>query len=130
MSDFEHAVMKDLKIGKYVMVDGVPCKVVEIEVSAPGKHGAAKMRVTAIALFEGTKKTLLKPSDAGIQVPIIDRKRGQIVTLSGDNAGVMDLATYENFEMQIPEEFKAAAEAGKEIEYIETMGRKIIMRIA
>jgi len=130
MSDFEHGAMKELKVGKYVMVDGVPCKVVEIEVSAPGKHGAAKMRVTAIAIFEGTKKTLLKPADAGIQVPIIDRKRGQIVSLTGDMAQVMDLATFETFEMKIPEEFKADAVQGREVEFIETMGRKLINRIS
>ncbi|VVC71696.1 Translation initiation factor 5A [uncultured archaeon] len=130
MSDFEHSVMKELKIGKYVLIDGIPCKVVEIEVSAPGKHGAAKMRVTAIAIFEGTKKTILKPSDADVQVPIIDRKRGQIVSMTGDNAQVMDLATFETFEMRIPEEFKADAAQGKEVEFIETGGRKLINRIS
>ena len=38
--------MKEIKVGRFVLIDGVPCKVVNIETSAPGKHGAAKMRVT------------------------------------------------------------------------------------
>ena len=130
MVEVEHGSMKDLKLGKYVMIDEVPCRVVGIDVSAPGKHGAAKMRVTAIGVFDGNKKILLKPSDADIQVPIIERKRGQIVTLNGDVAQVMDLTTFETFEMIIPEDLKATAESGKEVEYMETMGRKMIMKVA
>jgi len=130
MVEVEHGSMKDLKLGKYVMIDEIPCRVVGIDVSAPGKHGAAKMRVTAIGVFDGNKKILLKPSDADIQVPIIERKRGQIVTLNGDVAQVMDLTTFETFEMIIPEDLKATAESGKEVEYMETMGRKMIMKVA
>ena len=129
MVEVEHGSMKDLKLGKYVMIDDIPCRVVDIEVSAPGKHGAAKMRVTAMGIFDGNKKTLLKPSDADIQVPIIERKRGQIVTMTGSVAQVMDLVTYETFEMAISDDLKAGLESGKEVEYIETMGRKMIMRI-
>jgi len=129
MVEVEHGSMKDLKLGKYVMIDDIPCRVVDIEVSAPGKHGAAKMRVTAMGIFDGNKKTLLKPSDADIQVPIIERKRGQIVTMTGSVAQVMDLVTYETFEMAISDDLKAGLESGKEVEYIETMGRKMIIRI-
>ena len=129
MSEVEHASMKDLKEGKYVMIDGLPCRVVNIDVSAPGKHGAAKMRVTAIGVFDGAKRIMLKPSDGDIEVPIIEKKNGQIVTLVGEVAQVMDLATFETFEMNIPEDLKANATSGKEVEYMETMGRKMIMRI-
>ena len=130
MVEVEHGIMKDLKEGKYVMIDDSPCKVVNIEVSAPGKHGAAKMRVTAIGIFDGTKRTLLKPSDAGIQIPIIERKRGQIITISGTTAQIMDLTTFENFDLEIPEDLRAAAEPGKEVEIMDTMGRKMMMRVA
>lgn len=129
MSNKIFSVMKDLKVGKYVLIDDVPCKIVDIESSAPGKHGAAKMRVTAIGIFDNQKKTLLKPSDADIEVPIIERKTGQIVSVVGKVAQIMDLANYETFELEIPEEIKESASAGKEVEYIESMGRKIITRV-
>jgi translation initiation factor 5A len=112
-----------------VLIDDVPCKIVDIESSAPGKHGAAKMRVTAMGIFDNQKKTLLKPSDADIEVPIIERKTGQIVSVVGKVAQIMDLANYETFELEIPEEIKESASAGKEVEYIESMGRKIITRV-
>ena len=121
--------MKDLKVGKFVLIDDFPCKVVDIETSAPGKHGAAKMRVTAIGVFDGAKRTLLKPSDGDVEIPIIERKKGQIVSVSGETAQVMDSETFEVFELPIPEELKADATAGKEIDYMQTMGKKILTRV-
>ncbi|MCL4375267.1 translation initiation factor IF-5A, partial [Candidatus Marsarchaeota archaeon] len=69
--------MKDIKVGRFILIDGVPCRVVEIETSAPGKHGSAKMRVTAVSIFDGGKKTLLKPSDGDVEVPVITKRKAQ-----------------------------------------------------
>jgi len=129
MTEKVFGVMKDLKVGKYVLIDDVPCRIVGIESSAPGKHGAAKMRVTAIGIFDSQKRTLLKPSDADAEIPIIERKTGQVVSISGDNAQIMDLADYSTFEITIPQDMKNEVAAGKEVEYMESMGKKIITRV-
>jgi len=123
------AVMKELKVGKYVMIDEEPCRIVGIQTSAPGKHGAAKMRVDAIGLFDGSKRNLLKPSDADCEIPIIERKNGQVVSISGDTAQLMDLVSFETFDARIPEELKDKIADGKEVEYMETMGRRLLQRI-
>ncbi|MDD5339974.1 MAG: translation initiation factor IF-5A [Candidatus ainarchaeum sp.] len=122
-------VAKELKIGKYVLIDDIPCRVVEIESSKPGKHGAAKMRITAIGIFEGQKKTLLSPGDADVESPIIERKNVQIMSVSGKSAQVMDSQTYEIYDLEIPEELLANAASGKEAEVLEAMGRKKMERI-
>ncbi|QLJ52342.1 MAG: translation initiation factor 5A [Candidatus Fermentimicrarchaeum limneticum] len=129
MTEKVFGVMKDLKVGKYVLIDDVPCRIVGIESSAPGKHGAAKMRVTAMGIFDSQKRTLLKPADADAEIPIIERKTGQVVSISGDNAQIMDLADYSTFEITIPQDMKNEVAAGKEVEYMESMGKKIIMRV-
>jgi translation initiation factor 5A len=129
MTEKIFSVMKELKVGKYVLIDDVPCRIVGIESSAPGKHGAAKMRVTAMGIFDGQKKTLLKPADADVEVPIIERRTGQVVSVSGGGAQVMDLSDYSTFEILIPEEMKGEIAAGKEVEYMESMGKKILMRV-
>lgn len=129
MTDKIFAVMKDLKVGKYVMIDDVPCRVVEIESSAPGKHGAAKMRVTGIGIFDNQKRTLLKPADADVEVPIIERKVGQVISITGENAQIMNLDDYSTFEITIPEEMKGEMAPGKEVEYMESMGRRLITRV-
>jgi len=122
--------MKDLKVGKFVMIDDVPCKVVEIESSAPGKHGAAKMRVTGIGVFDGSKHTLLKPADADCEIPVIERRKGQIISVSGESAQVMDSESFEVFELIVPEEFRDKAAAGKEVDYLQAMGKRAITRVA
>ncbi|MCL5011480.1 MAG: translation initiation factor IF-5A [Candidatus Marsarchaeota archaeon] len=119
----------DLKIGKYVIVDDHPCRVVSMDKSKPGKHGAAKVNIVAISLSDSSKHSLMKPSDATVEIPIVNRKRAQIVSVSGVNAQLMDLETFETFEVEIPEEVKNEVESGKEIEYMEVMGKKILGRI-
>ena len=129
MSEKMYGSMKDLKVGKYVLIDDEPCRVVGVESSAPGKHGAAKMRVSAMSIFSGNRKTLMKPSDADCEIPIIERKKGQIISLVGDVAQIMDSETFETFESTIPDELKEDAKAGKEVDYVVAMGRKMLTRI-
>ncbi|MBN3036957.1 MAG: translation initiation factor IF-5A [Candidatus Diapherotrites archaeon] len=118
--------VKDLKPGRYVIIDGVPCKVVNYETSKPGKHGSAKARVTAIGIFTGAKKELVKPVDANCEIPIVDKRRGQVIADLGDRVQIMDMENYETFEMEKPSDFEI--EAGKEVEYTVVMGQKMITR--
>ncbi|MFH1785950.1 MAG: translation initiation factor IF-5A [Candidatus Micrarchaeota archaeon] len=129
MVDKIFAIAKELRVGKYVMIDDIPCKVVEIESSKPGKHGSAKMRITGIGVFGGQKKTLLSPGDADVVIPIIERKNVQIMSVSGNNAQVMDQQSYEVYDLEIPEELLSQIAPGKEAEILETMGRKMMERI-
>ena len=124
-----YAIAKELREGKYVLIDDIPCKVVEIESSKPGKHGAAKMRVTGIGVFEGQKKTLLTPGDQDVEIPIIERKNVMILSVNGTNAQVMDQGTSEVYDIEIPSELLNNAAPGKEAEIIEAMGRKKVERV-
>jgi translation initiation factor 5A len=124
-----HSSGKELKVGRYVMIDGIACKVVDIETSAPGKHGSAKMRVTAMGIFDGQKKTLLKPSDSDIEIPVIAKKKAQVVSVEGTNAQLMDLETYEVFSLPIPQELSGKLRSGIEVEVLEATGRRALSRI-
>jgi translation initiation factor 5A len=129
MVDRIFSTMGDLKVGRYVIIDEHPCKIVSQSKSKPGKHGAAKINIDAISVFDGSKHTLMKPSDSDVEVPVIDRKKAQVVSMSGNTAQLMDLASFETFEVAIPEEMAGAVEVGKEIQYMEVMGRKLLLRI-
>lgn len=120
---------KELKEGGYVIIENVPCKIMNIDISKSGKHGAAKMRITGIEIFEGRKKTLLTPGDADVEVPIIERKNVQIMSVSGKTAHVMDLQTYEMYDIEIPDDYLSQAAAGKEAEVLEAMGRRKMERV-
>jgi len=129
MSEKVFLSAKELKVGKYVLVDEVPCRVVSSEHSKTGKHGSGKVRVTAIGIFEGQKKVFLAPGDGEVEVPIIDRNTVQIMAVNGNNAQVMDSKTYEVYDIEIPPELISEAAAGKEADVLEAMGKRKIERI-
>ncbi|ADB58159.1 translation initiation factor IF-5A [Archaeoglobus profundus] len=123
------AEVRQLKEGGYIVIDDEPCEIVSISVSKSGKHGAAKARIEAIGLFDGQKRSIVQPVTAKVYVPIVERKRAQVLSVVGNVAQLMDLETYETFELQIPEELKDKIEPGKEVVYIESLGkRKIVER--
>ncbi len=127
--DITYGSMKDLRPGRFLLIDGVPCRVVEIDVSSPGKHGAAKMRITAVGIFDGSKKTLLKPSSADIEVPVINKKKAQVVSITENLVQLMDLETYETYEVPIPDDLKGSLKPGVEVEVMESMNKKAISRV-
>ena len=129
MSEKIFASAKDLKEGKYLLIEDIPCRIVQIETSKSGKHGGAKMRIVAIGIFDGQKKTLLTPGDADVEVPIIERKNIQIMSVNGKTAQVMDIETYEMYDLEVPDELLQNTAAGKEAEVLQAMGRKKIERI-
>ncbi|MBI5226767.1 translation initiation factor IF-5A [Candidatus Micrarchaeota archaeon] len=121
--------MGDLRIGKYVIIDDAPCRVVSMDKSKPGKHGAAKLRIEAMGLFDNGKRSLMKSTDADVEIPIVERKRAQVVSLSGNLANLMDLSSYETFDAPIDEEMMKDLEVGKEIQYMLVMGKKLLLRM-
>lgn len=119
-----------LKIGQYVIIDGEPCRIVEFEKSKPGKHGSAKARIVAISAFTGQKKTLLSPVDARTEVPMIDKRTAQVISISDKVAQLMDMENYATFDTPMPDdaELVASLSAGVEVEYWDVLGRKMIVR--
>lgn len=120
----EQTEVGKLKEGRYVLIDDEPCKILSIATSKPGKHGAAKARIDAVGIFDGSKRSIVQPVSAKTYVPVVERKAGQVISISGNNAQLMDMADYSNFEIIIPEELMGSIEVGKEITYIESMGKK------
>jgi len=121
----EQQEVRDLQEGNYVMIDDVPSKITSYSTSKPGKHGSAKARVEGTGVFDGQKRNFTQPVDAKIWVPIVNRKQGQVVSVSGDDMQVMDLETYETITMRIPEDLDPAPD--DEIEYLEFEGQRKVV---
>ena len=119
-----------LRKGGYIIVDDEPCRIVDITKSKPGKHGSAKARVVAIGVFDGVKRSFVKPVDANAEVPMIEKKSGQIFAVSSSSVQIMDLETYEYLDAPFPEdeELKAKLVSGVEVEYWRILGRVKIVR--
>lgn len=121
----------DLKVGNYVIVDDEPCQIVSIQKSKPGKHGSAKFRCVAISLLDDSKRNFVSPVDTNIQVPIVDKRSAQVLSLTPDTAQLMDLETYDVFVVMMPreEEIRSKLKEGAEVSYWKIMERNKIMRV-
>jgi translation initiation factor 5A len=119
-----------IKVGSYVMVEGEPCRIVDYAKSKPGKHGSAKARVVAIGVFDNVKRTFVKPVDSQVEVPIIEKRSGQVLAMLPSTVQLMDLETYEVLESPYPEDadLKGRLASGVEVEYWRILGRTKVMR--
>ena len=126
MSEIKLVSVGSLKVGSYVIVDGTACIVKNIQISKPGKHGHAKARVEAVSIVDGSKKVFVKPTHDNIEVPIIEKRNAQVLSVAGDKVTVMDMESYETFDIKIPEEFKDKIKEGSQILYWVILNEKVI----
>jgi translation initiation factor 5A len=115
-------VIKNLKKGHFVLIDNIPCRVVSISSGKSGKHGASKTRVESMGLLDNRRRSIVKPSHDTVDVPIINKKKAQVLALVGDRVKLMDLSDYSMFELEIPEELKGKLKSGEEVNYFELVG--------
>ncbi len=119
----------EIQKGSYMLFEGVPCKVVDIQTSKTGKHGHAKMRMTGIGLIDEKKRMVIMPAHDNVDVPIVEKKNAQVLSVSGDTANVMDSESYETFDLKIPEEMKDQVTSGCQVLYWIIMDSKIMKQI-
>jgi translation initiation factor 5A len=119
-----------LKVGSYIVIDGEPCRIVSYDHSKPGKHGSAKARVAAIGVFDGSKHSLVSPVSSNVEVPLIDKRSGQVISIAGQTLQIMDLETFEVFETSsVEDEIRDRIRQGSEVEYWKVIERVKIVRV-
>src|SRR3989344_5849782 len=114
--------------GTAILVDGVPCIVRTNDISKTGKHGHAKCRIEAISVLDGKKKVFAMGGHDRLEVPTINKNRAQLMSIADERATVMDLDSFETFELSVPEELKEELHEEDKVEYWEVEGSKIIKR--
>ncbi|MDP3698616.1 MAG: translation initiation factor IF-5A [Nanoarchaeota archaeon] len=119
----------NLKKGDTIIIDDAPCKITDTATSRPGKHGHAKVNLTAVGILDGKKRQMVLPGHDKVEAPIIEKKSAQILSVNGNMANVMDMETYETFDMEIPEELKEEVKEGKEVLYWTIMGAKVMKQV-
>lgn len=130
------AELGSLKIGSYILLPvadqptGEPCRIIEYDTSKPGKHGAAKARIVGVGIFDNQKRPHVSPVSMQVHVPLIDKRTGQIISITGEQVQVMDNETFETIDVQmIDDEVQGKLEQGQMVEYWKVMERTKIMRI-
>jgi translation initiation factor 5A len=119
----EQVEVRELKEGRYVIIDDEPCIIKGISHSKPGKHGSAKARVDAIGIFDNQKRSVVSPVTSKVYVPNVERRTGQVLSISNTSVQLMDMGTYATVDVPIVEDQRARLEEGKEIPYLSVMGK-------
>lgn len=122
------AEVRELKEGRYMLIDEEPCRIIGIQTSKPGKHGEAKARIDAVGLFDGSKRSVVFPVKHKVQVPMIGRRRAQILSLTEQEVQLMDLENYATFSLPLDAELKGQLSPGSEVEYLDAMGKRRITK--
>jgi translation initiation factor 5A len=118
-----------LKEGSFVVMDGAACKVVDTQVSRPGKHGHAKIRLTAVGILDGKKRVEVMPGHDNVDVPIIDKRTAQVLSITESTAEVMDSETYETFTLPIPDELKDQCTEGCNVLYWVVLNDRVMKQV-
>lgn len=129
MSEITLTNATSLKPGRYVIFDGKACVVRSVQISKPGKHGHAKCRVEAVTVIGDQKIIKVIPGHDNVEVPIIEKETAQVMSINADIATVMDMKTYETFELPIPEELKKEIKEGSQVLYWTMMGQKVMKQV-
>jgi translation initiation factor 5A len=119
----EQVEVRELKEGRYVIIDDEPCIIKGISHSKPGKHGSAKARVDAIGIFDNQKRSIVSPVTSKVYVPTVERRTGQVLSIGSTSVQLMDMGTYATVDVPITEDLRARLEEGKEIPYLSVMGK-------
>lgn len=119
----------ELRIGGYIYVDGEAYMVRTMDISKTGKHGASKCRFDATSAISGKKKVIMCPGHERFEVPMIDKRKAQVLSLMGDKASIMDSENFENFELAITDEVKDSIQEGSNIEYWDIEGTKLMKKV-
>ena len=125
----KHASVGHLKKGDSIVVDGVACKIRDTKTSRPGKHGHAKVNLMAVGILDGKKRNLVLPGHDEVEVPIIGKLSAQVLSVTDNVANVMDMETFETFDLPIPEDIDGEVTEGKEILYWQILADKVMKQV-
>jgi len=119
----------EMRLGTYILLDGVAHQVKKMDVSKTGKHGHAKVRFEAVSAITGKKKVSVVPGHDKFEVPMIDKRQGQVLSISSETASVMDNENFENLDLAIPEDLQSSVVEGGTVEYWDIEGDKLFKKV-
>ncbi len=118
-----------LKKGNTIVFEGKACVIKDIQVGKSGKHGHAKARIEAVSLLDDQKIIKVMPGGDKVDVPLIEKKTAQVLSMKEDTANVMDLESFETFDLKVPEELKGKVLEGCQVIYWIILNQKVIMQL-
>jgi len=117
-----------LRVGGFVTIEGDCYVIKSMDVSKTGKHGHAKCRFEAVSLTGLKKKVLVVPGHERFEVPLIDKRKAQVLSVMGEKVSLMDSDNFETLELDVPADLASEIKEGIIVEYWDIEGVKIVKR--
>jgi translation initiation factor 5A len=83
----------------------------------------------ASGLIDGKKRNLILPGHDNVDVPVIDKRSAQVLSIKGDMANFMDSETFETFDLKIEDELKDEVKEGSNILYWVILSDKVMKQV-
>ena len=126
MPGTDRVEIRTLKVGRFCVVDEEAYKILSISKSKPGKHGSAKARLELEDIFTGQKRSHVGTVTDNINIPMIEKGSAIITHIQGEEVHAMDNKTYDT--LILPVDPSLNLESGREVQWMEAMGRYRITR--
>ncbi|MBM3232244.1 translation initiation factor IF-5A [Candidatus Pacearchaeota archaeon] len=117
------------KPGTTVLWDGVACVVRSNDQSKTGKHGSMKCRMEVVGIFDHKKRIGVLPGSESMEVPSVEKKKAQVLSVEGEMVSVMDLENFETLSLPYDDELKGQLATEQQVEYWDVEGKRVVMRI-
>ena len=87
-----------------------------------------------MGVFDERPHPFVGPVSTKVEVPLIDKRNGQVISKQGDTLQIMDLETFETFETtavehEIKDQLAQIDIQGREVEYWKVLDRIKITRV-
>ena len=129
MSETKLKSAGSLQKGNYVVIEGAACVVTDIKISRPGKHGHAKCNIMAVGMLDDKKRNIVMPGHDQIDVPVIAKNNAQVLSRTENKCNVMDMESFETFDLDIPEELNEELKEGDTVVYWVILADKVLKQI-
>jgi len=79
--------------------------------------------------LDSKKREIVLPAHDNVEVPLIEKRSAQILSVNGDMANVMDEETFETLDLKIPEDLKETVVAGCKVLYWIILDEKVMKQL-
>jgi len=118
----------EVRNGTVIYIDGEPSVVKKFDISKTGKHGHAKVRIEAVGITDGKKRVIARPGHERFEVPMILKKKGQVLAATEEKVSIMDLESFETIELPAPRDIEEKLNDGDQVEYWDVEGALVIKK--
>lgn len=118
----------EAKVGSNILLDSEPYTVKKMDVSKTGKHGHSKVRIEAVGIINDNKKVFVVPGHDRLEVPMVNKKKAQVLSVGTETISVMDLESFETIDVPCSDDIKNGLEENANVEYWDIEGQRIVKR--